>query len=378
MRQDDDAPDSTALDRSTIGGPLAGGYIEGVSFSGNERNNLFLSLGALDFEDVSGVSGIDHPADGRSMGLLDYDRDGWLDLAIVNANSPLLQLFRNRIEDLVGERPVVAVRFVGGNRTPGPVDDFGPRDGIGAIVEIQVGNARLIREHRAGEGFAAQNSATLFIGLGIDATGGEMRVRWPSGRVQELGWIDADSLVTVYEDALASANGSGFSVAPYRVTGLAARAKMAPREEPVPRRLAFAGPASDANGEANDETPATLTLITTMATWCEACKAELPQIKRLRREFSAEELDLLGVPIDENDDARKLAQYVKAHAPAYRMLDDLTDEEIAEVQQTVLDELRIDALPAAIITDDEGRVLRTMWEIPSVSDIREFLAAAGR
>jgi thiol-disulfide isomerase/thioredoxin len=372
VRQDDDAPEATALDRSTIGGPLAGGYIEGVSFSGNERNNLFLSLGAVDFEDVSGVSGIDHPADGRSMGLLDYDRDGWLDLAIVNANSPLLQLFRNGIEELVGPRPVVAVRFVGGNRTAAASADFGPRDGIGAIVEIEVGEARLIREHRAGEGFAAQNSATLLIGLGIDAAGGKMRVRWPSSRVQELGWIDAGSLVTVYEDASASTNGSGFSIAPYRVAGLAARAEKAPREEPVPRRLTFA------SSVVPNEPAAKLTLITTMATWCEACKAELPQIKRLRREFAAEELEILGVPIDENDDARKLANYVKAHAPAYRMLDHLTDEKIAEVQQTVLDELRIDALPAAIITDSTGRVLRTMWEIPSVSDIREALAAAGR
>ena len=78
-----------------------------------------------------------------------------------------------------------------------------------------------------------------------------------------------------------------------------------------------------------------------------------------------------------SSDPRKLAKYVKTHAPAYRMLDHLSDKEIADVQQTVLDELRIDALPAAIITDSAGRVLRTMWEIPSVSDIREFLATSG-
>jgi thiol-disulfide isomerase/thioredoxin len=369
VRQDDDAPESTELDRSRLGGALAGGYVEGVSFSGNERNNLFLSLGATDFEDVSGLSGIDHPADGRSMGLLDYDRDGWVDLAIVNANSPLLQLYRNGIEKLVGERSVLAVRLVGGNRSASPTDRFSPRDGYGAVVYVEFDGIRLMREHRAGEGFAAQNSATQLIGLGKDVSGGDVQVHWPSGRVQEIGFIAAGSLVTVYEDASQSSDGSGFSIAPYRLVGLANRAARAKREMPVAQRLAIAG----RKGRGN--TAAKLKLVTTMATWCEACKAELPQLKRLRTEFGMDELELLGVPVDENDDSRKLAAYVKIHSPSYDMLDDLDQEEIDIVKQIVLDELRIDALPAAIITDGEGYVLRTMWEIPSVSDIREHLSA---
>ena len=38
------------FDSSLAGGPLSGGYVEGVSFSGNERNNLFMSLAAERFE----------------------------------------------------------------------------------------------------------------------------------------------------------------------------------------------------------------------------------------------------------------------------------------------------------------------------------------
>ena len=111
-----------------------------------------------------------------------------------------------------------------------------------------------------------------------------------------------------------------------------------------------------------------------MATWCDACKGELPQLKRLRAEFGADELELLGVPVDENDDAGKLEKYVRTYAPAYEMLDDLSDEQIGAVKQAVIDALRIDALPAAILTDGDGQVMRTMWEIPSISDIRELLA----
>ena len=52
-------------------------------------------------------------------------------------------------------------------------------------VEVDVGGRTLLREHRAGEGFSAQNSATLIVGLGAHQRAERaVRVRklWPSGR----------------------------------------------------------------------------------------------------------------------------------------------------------------------------------------------------
>jgi hypothetical protein len=69
-----------------------------------------------------------------------------------------------------------------------------------------------------------------------------------------------------------------------------------------------------------------------------------------------------------------LEAYVRLNEPAYTMLTDLSDAQIAVVKQTVIDVLRIDALPAAFITDREGLILRTLWEVPSVSEVRELLA----
>src|SRR6185503_298622 len=93
----------------------------GASLSGYERDKLFLSDHAARFVDASGVSGLDDPSDGRAAGLLDYDRDGFVDVALVSSNAPMLKLFRNQI----GCHPasgaprggVVALRLVGGNRT---------------------------------------------------------------------------------------------------------------------------------------------------------------------------------------------------------------------------------------------------------------------
>ena len=40
----------------------------------------------------------------------------------------------------------------------------------------------------------------------------------------------------------------------------------------------------------------------------------------------------------------------------------------------VLEDLRLDVLPATIATDGNGRVIRTMWDVPSISEVRELLA----
>jgi hypothetical protein len=144
----------------------------GASLSGFERNHLFLSSGGTKFADISGISGLDDPADGRAFGLLDYDRDGWQDIALVNANAPMLELYRNRIgsHPATLARPaggrMVALRFVGGNRTARPSREASARDGIGARVTVDLGGSSILREYRAGEGFASQNSATLIIGVG--------------------------------------------------------------------------------------------------------------------------------------------------------------------------------------------------------------------
>jgi len=88
-----------------------------LSISGKERNRLFVNREG-EFADYSGVSGLDNPADSRVFATWDFDRDGWSDIAVVNANRPVLNIYRNRIGEQVGNRGrFIAVRFVGGNLT---------------------------------------------------------------------------------------------------------------------------------------------------------------------------------------------------------------------------------------------------------------------
>lgn len=116
-----------------------------------------------------------------------------------------------------------------------------------------------------------------------------------------------------------------------------------------------------------------LVLHTTMATWCVACKAELPQFAYLRSVFTPEELGMYGLPYDQKDRPEQLAAWAASHRPSYQLLTDLSTRSIASVKTMVLANLRMDAVPASIITDADGRILRARWGPPSVSELRELL-----
>ena len=154
------------------------------SLSGNERNRLFMNHGGKEFANASNISGLDNPADSRGWVLLDYDRDGWQDIALVNANTPLVNLYRNQIGQFtdVGAGGIIALRFVGGGGA-----GFACMDGFGAMAEVTLADGTTLkREHRCGDGYAVQNSQTMIVGIGAN-DGASVKVRWPSGKVTDRG-----------------------------------------------------------------------------------------------------------------------------------------------------------------------------------------------
>ena len=172
--------------------------------SGSERNRVFINHSGESFADISNISGADHIADGRSVVLLDYDRDGWQDIAVVNLNAPKLCLFHNQIPSafptLSATNRSIHFRFVGG-ATKEKHGGLSNRDGVGARLEFQLGGRPHLHEVRRGEGFSAQNSAVVHIGIGSAAMVAGASIRWPSGRTQTLPELPAGSLVTVFEKA---------------------------------------------------------------------------------------------------------------------------------------------------------------------------------
>jgi peroxiredoxin len=336
----------------------------GASFSGHERNHVFLNENGDDYVEVSGVSGLDHPGDSRVFAILDYDRDGWQDIAMVNANAPLFQLYRNQMGERGDPGEMVTVRFEGGNRRSSATDEWSNRDGYGARVLLEVRGRTLIREHRAGEGFAAQNSPTMLVGIGDAQRATRLEVRWPSGRSYDTTAVPAGTLVTAYEDPSASPTGAPFVLTRYRV--------------PAGHR-AVAASVKVANGSiraAQEVLPgerARLILYTTVATWCAPCLDELPSLNLLRATFTSEELEIFGVPYDPEETPDLLRSWAERYEPPYRILSELSLEQRDAVIDGALDALRVEGLPAAIVTDTNGEVLLMRWGPPSVSELRVLL-----
>ncbi|MEL7498400.1 MAG: ASPIC/UnbV domain-containing protein [Planctomycetota bacterium] len=172
--------------KDAAGNFLAGRAFTTNSLSGNERNRTFLWSND-NFSDVSTISGADDLADGRSFALLDYDNDGWQDIALMSLNVPRFKLYRNQMKRLFPQRQSLKIKLVGGNQASEIGSEWSNGDGIGAKVLVTFNDETKILLHRqSGEGFASQNSSTLHVGLDEGKSVRSLNVQWPSGKTSVL------------------------------------------------------------------------------------------------------------------------------------------------------------------------------------------------
>ena len=138
--------------------------------------------------------GLDSSADGRAFAWLDFNRDGLRDVVLTNANAPRVELYQNQMDT---DHHWLALRLVGGNEQPRASAEWSNRDGVGAVIRVGVESHVEVLERRSGEGFAAQNSDRLLVGMGTAASAQWIEVRWPSGKVtrHEGPWMSGQEVV---------------------------------------------------------------------------------------------------------------------------------------------------------------------------------------
>jgi Tfp pilus assembly protein PilF/peroxiredoxin len=164
------------------------------SIASHQRNVFLRNDGHGGFDDVSGAVGLDLDQDGRSFAVLDIDRDGDADLAVMAARqAPQLRVFRN---DVAAGHASVAVRLTGTKSN---------RDAIGARVTVETGRGagsvegRRIKIVRAGSGFLSQHSRELLFGLGPSQQILKLTVDWPSGSSQVFTDVPVNVRVRLVE-----------------------------------------------------------------------------------------------------------------------------------------------------------------------------------
>ena len=353
------------------------GVANGIPWSGNERNHLYFGGVPGYFEDYSGISGIDDPGDGRAFSLLDYDRDGHLDVVLASPGKPRFRLLRNGIGERVGtDNAYIALRFIGGNRTAQPSSEWSALDGYGTAVSFDLDGNTVFREHQPESGFVGQHSNTMLVGIGPRDSAAALDVRWLSGKIQSLKDVPARKLVTVYENPAHSPTGEAFVIEEYARDTAKLKTHLASSDFWKTRFLPTPPLASELALQHEGEPLRTengLTLIATMATWCVACVEEMPEFNALRAAFGTEELAIHAVPVDAEDTASMLAAWSAKYQPPYEIAVGIERSEVDQVNAVTLTELRTDAVPATFLTNANGQVLIARWGVPTISDVRRLL-----
>ena len=144
---------------------------QGKSFSGHEANCCFLNMGNGRFADVAHLSGFDWKDDGRAVALVDWDRDGDLDVWTSNRSGPRLRF----LEHTGSAGNWLQVYLIGSDVN---------RDAIGARAVLEYEGLPQTRSVSAGSGYLAQSSRWLHFGLGESDAVPPLRVRWPDGTVE--------------------------------------------------------------------------------------------------------------------------------------------------------------------------------------------------
>jgi enediyne biosynthesis protein E4 len=228
-----------------------------VTHFAEQPNSLYRNLGAKGFEDVSWTSGLGHQNYGLvgwGTGFFDMDNDGWLDLFVANGHvfpqvdtvetgaryrEPLLLHRNNRdgtFDEVSKEAGLASLpqkcrrgAAFGEIFNTGNVDAFllnvgetptllknmnadgyhrvlfklvgtkSNRAAIGARVTIRAGGVKQFSEVRGGGSYLSQNDLRQHFGLGTAAKMESVEIRWPSGKIETLQNVAADSIHTIVE-----------------------------------------------------------------------------------------------------------------------------------------------------------------------------------
>lgn len=168
---------------------IAKGNVEQMpSNAMRDPNNLLMQQPDGSFAEKGGVAGVGTMERSRGAALADLNRDGRLDLLVVNRRAPL-EVWQNATPD-TGHWLSLDLRMAGPNTRS-----------VGAFAELRLPDGRVLTQERTvGGGHASGEMGPLHFGLGA-ATQAEVRVIWPDGSVSDWAVVQADRHLRLAPDA---------------------------------------------------------------------------------------------------------------------------------------------------------------------------------
>ncbi|MEM6293879.1 MAG: CRTAC1 family protein [Myxococcota bacterium] len=150
-------------------------YVTGGRIKGDLPvvDGLFENVGDQRFEERTWSSGMVDPEHGKASALVDFNRDGALDI-VTTAWANRVRVYRNSVS--LGHHWVtLELEGRGGNRAA-----------IGAIVELEAGGRMRTCFHGQRPSLGGGSDPACHFGLGDVATIDALHVRWPDGSVEEV------------------------------------------------------------------------------------------------------------------------------------------------------------------------------------------------
>jgi len=122
---------------------------------------------------------------GRTLALLDWNRDGRMDMVTNHLDTPIA-LLENQSKD----QHWLQIELVG---------VISERDAIGAEVQVKAGAEQWTGWQMGGDGYMCTNEPVIHFGLGDCSVVDRVEVRWPSGQTQVFNNLEIDGRFLVIE-----------------------------------------------------------------------------------------------------------------------------------------------------------------------------------
>jgi hypothetical protein len=158
---------------------------------------VFRNVDGARFDDVSAASGggATAPRSSRGAAFADFDRDGDIDVLVMNMNEPP-SLLRN---DYRGPNGWLAIELEGVKSS---------RDGLAATVRVTTGDRVQAQAALSQASYYSHNDLRLHFGVGARARVDRIEVRWSSGIVDVVRDVPVRQVVKMREGSTAGQVGA--------------------------------------------------------------------------------------------------------------------------------------------------------------------------